>query len=162
MSRILLPFSLLLGIATSALIARSYSALSEDPLATPYVQAAGDTIPPVQERYDDFLTNPNQNPFDLDDPSIIDKNVEYDPATGQYIITERIGDDYFRPPTYMSFQEYLDFRQKQEERAYFNKLSGVSSGTGVSALDPIAKIDVKNNLLDRLFGGTAVDIRPQG
>ncbi len=162
MSRILLPFSLLLGIATSALIARSYAPLSEAPAAASGIQAGPDTIPDIQERYDDFLTSPGQNPFDLDDPSIIEQNVEYDPATGQYIITERIGDDYFRPPTYMSFQEYLDFRQKQEERAYFNQLSGVSSGAGVSALDPIAKIDVENSLLDRLFGGTAVDIRPQG
>jgi cell surface protein SprA len=121
-----------------------------------------DSIPPLQDRYDDFLTNPNPNLIDLEDPSSVKKSVDYDPVTGQYLITERIGDDFFRPPSYMTFDEYLQHRQKEEERAYFNQLAGVNVGKGVSALDPIAKIDVRDNLLDRLFGGTEVDIRPQG
>ena len=132
------------------------------PEAVALVPEAPDTIPDIQDRYGDFFTNPNTNLIDLDDPSSVNKSIEYDPVTGQYLITERIGDDFFRPPSYMSFEEYFNQRQKQEERDYFNQLAGVSTGKGVSALDPIAKIDVKDNLLDRLFGGTEVDIRPQG
>ena len=161
MSRIFLPYCLLFGIATSALSAAENGVSLEDPYAIPFVIAA-DTIPDIEERYGDFVTGGNDNPFDLEDPSIIEKNLEYDPETGSYIITERIGDIDFRPPTYMTFDEYFDYRQKQEERAYFNRLAGIASGSGSSGLDPLAKIDVENNLLDRLFGGTTVDIRPQG
>ncbi|MFQ5445820.1 MAG: cell surface protein SprA, partial [Saprospiraceae bacterium] len=134
----------------------------ETRVQTDAVAVRQDTIP-VEERYDDFLNNPNANPFDLDDPPIIEQSVEYDPASGQYIITERIGDDYFRPPTYMTFEEYMNYQAQRQEREYFNSLSGLGdAGSTTGRVDPIAKVDVKNKLIDRLFGGTEVDIRPQG
>ncbi|MEZ4958433.1 MAG: cell surface protein SprA [Saprospiraceae bacterium] len=130
------------------------------PLA--FVQTTQDTIP-LNDRQGDFLNNPSPNPFDLKDPASVEQNVEYDPETGQYIITERIGDDYFRPPTYMTFDEYMEYRAKQQEKEYFDQLSGLGSGLGSTGRpDPIAKVDVKNKMLDRLFGGTEVDIKPQG
>jgi len=138
----------------------------EDPFLTlevPSPPQPQDTIP-LQDRYGDFLSNPNYNPFDLNDPDIIEKSVEYDPSTGQYIITERIGDDYFRPPTYMTFEEYLEYRAQQQEREYFRRLSGLGgeNRSGSGRPDPMGQVDVQNSLVDRLFGGTDVDIRPRG
>ncbi|MEL6926574.1 MAG: hypothetical protein AAFO94_21210, partial [Bacteroidota bacterium] len=139
----------------------------EDPYASGYVIAQDvvmqDTVP-FKERYNDFVTDPSKNPFDLKDPSIINQDVEYDPATGNYIITEKIGEDYFRAPTYMTFEEYSKYRAKQQEREYFKKLAGVSTGGDdpLGKVDPISKFDIENSLIDRLFGGTEVDIRPQG
>ena len=136
-------------------------------LPDPYkqsVEVAQDTFP-ISPRFGDFINDAGNNPFDLKDPAAIEQNVEYDAATGYYIVTERIGDSYYRAPTYMTFQEYMDWRAKQQEQAYFDKLSGVSKNivdADVSVFDPIAKIDVQNDLIDRLFGGTAVDIRPEG
>lgn len=139
------------------------SSLEDDPYQAAYVVAQTDTIPPIQDRQGDFITNPNTNPFDLKDPSIIEKDVEYDPITNQYIITERIGEEYYRTPTYMTFQEYLDYKAKQQEQAYFQQLSGVGSASGsLGANNPLDRIDIKQTLIDRLFGGTSVDIRPQG
>ena len=162
MMKIYLPLALLLGIATTALNAMIGGNALEDPYAFSNV-AVSDTIPDLEPRYGDFLTSPSTNPFELGEPNSVEQNVEYDPETGQYIITETIGNEIYRPSTYMSFDEYLDARQKQEERAYFDRLAGVSSGDGgAGALDPIAQIDVQENLLERLFGGTEVDIRPQG
>ncbi len=121
-----------------------------------------DTIP-LEDRTGDFLNNPSSNPFDLQDPAAVEQTVEYDPETGNYIITERIGNDYFRPPTYMTFEEFMEYQARQQERDYFNDLSGVGGSRSASGrLDPIAKVDVKNQLIERLFGGTEVDIRPQG
>ena len=82
----------------------------DDPYSSEWViaSAAVDTIP-LEERYDDFITSPNDNPFDLKDPDIVKQEVEYDPETGNYIIYERIGDDYFRSPTYLTFEEYVDY-----------------------------------------------------
>ena len=92
--------------------------------------------------------------------------MEYDVETGQYIITEKLGDDYFRAPTYMSFQEYMDYRAKEQEQKYFNNLAGVSTGDdNISGkIDPISKLqsEIENNLVNRLFGGTDVSIKPQG
>lgn len=168
MSRVIVPFCLVvIGIAAYALTALGGNTLSDDPYDLTYVRFAKasmqqDTLPPIKDRYEDFLNSKKTNPFDLKDPNNVEKTVEYDPITGRYIIQEKIGDDYFRPPTYMTFDEYMEYRRKQDEAKYFKQLSGIDTGDGVSATDPLAKIDVKNSLIDRLFGGTAVDIRPQG
>ena len=68
-----------------------------DPFAEDFILVQ-DTIPPLEDRPGNFSEGSTYNPFDLKDPSIIEQNVEYDPATGQYIISETIGDDYFRMP----------------------------------------------------------------
>ena len=136
------------------------------PLAPVIASIVPDTIPPIQDRTIDFINAPKTNPFDLKDPAVIEKNVEYDVETGQYIITEKLGDDYFRAPTYMSFQEYMDYRAKEQEKSYFNSLAGVNNDDdNISGrIDPISKLksEIENNLVNRLFGGTEVSIQPQG
>ncbi|KAA3635934.1 MAG: cell surface protein SprA [Bacteroidetes bacterium] len=102
------------------------------------------------------------NPFDLQDPSAVEQTVEYDPETGNYIITEKIGNDYFRPPTYLTFEEYMQYIREKEEENYFKSLMGVSVDGDDGIRDPIEKLDIEFNPLDKLFGGTTVDIRPQG
>ncbi|MBK7871163.1 MAG: cell surface protein SprA [Saprospiraceae bacterium] len=160
MSRVLLPFSLIIGIFTLALSVQGGNTNLDDPYALAIVQQ--DTLPPIKDRTGDFLNSGPRNPFDLKDPKSVEQTVEYDPVTGRYIVTEKIGDEFFRMPTYMTFEEYMEYRRKQDMDNYFKQLNGVNTGSGVSALDPIAKIDVKNSLIDRLFGGTTVDIKPRG
>ncbi|MBC7777956.1 MAG: cell surface protein SprA, partial [Phycisphaerae bacterium] len=128
-------------------------------------QSTVDTVPPLNERYDDFINAGGNNPVDLHDPKAIDKQVEYDAVTNRYIVTERIGDDFYRAPTYMTFEEYVRWRDEQQQREYFDRLQGVVSADGKSAdgtNDPVSKFNFKNSLIDRLFGGTNVDIKPQG
>ncbi len=149
--------------ATGPDFGNEYTSLSVE---EPTIIVMQDTIPPIQDRTEDFINSPSTNPFDLKDPAVIEKRVEYDVETGQYIITEKLGDDYFRAPTYMSFQEYMDYRAKEQERKYFNNLAGVNtSDDNISGkIDPISKLksEIENNLVNRLFGGTEVSIKPQG
>ncbi len=123
-----------------------------------------DTFPPLNERYDDFINSGSGNPIDLNDPKAIERQVDYDPSTNMYIITERIGEDFYRAPTYMTFEEYVRFRDEQQQRDYFDRLQGVVSagGSADGTTDPISKFNFKTSLIDRLFGGTNVDIKPQG
>ena len=134
-----------------------------DPYKLELVSTVQDTLP-LQERFGNSVFDKNRNPFDLNDPSEITKEVEYDVETGQYIVTEKIGEEYYRMPTYMTFDEYMDYKAKEQEQDYFNQLSGLSNGglAGDDLLDPIKKLDIEENLLDRLFGGTDVSIDPQG
>ena len=122
-----------------------------------------DTIP-LKDRVGNFLTNKNTNPFDLKDPGIIEKKVEYDPITDRYIVTETIGGENYRNPTYLTFDQYMKYREAEEQDKYFDKLSGMYDGdddnTGLN--DPIAKMNIRKSLVDRLFGGNQVSIEPQG
>ena len=121
-----------------------------------------DTIP-VSETKGDFINDPNNNPFDIT-PSNVERTVEYDPLTGKYLLIERIGDEYYRAPTYMTFEEYLKWREAEDRKNYFAKLGGISTGKdrGTSLEDRMASIEVSKRLVDRLFGGTEVNIQPQG
>lgn len=139
--------------------------ISEPSAALAPLPSPQDTFPPLEERYDDFLNTGNPNPIDLNDPKAIEQQVEYDPETNMYIVTEKVGDDFYRAPTYMTFEEYLKWRDQKQQQEYFDRLQGVTttgdrSRSGID--DPIAKFDLKTSLIDRLFGGTNVDIRPQG
>lgn len=132
-----------------------------------YIGAArrmdSDTLPPLQDRQRDFITDPNRNPVDLRDPASLQKTVEYDPATGTYIVREKLGDIDFRPPTYLTFEEYFKYREKQDQERYFKQLGGVGNpDDAISIGDPLADIELDPDLVNNLFGGTEIDIQPQG
>jgi cell surface protein SprA len=136
----------------------SFIPFEEDPLL-----GTLDTVP-LKDHIGNIINNKLTNPYDLDDPKTIKKETEYDVKTGSYILTEKIGDEYYTAPTNMTFQEYLKQKAKKQESDYFNKLSGINNGEkGItSAVDPIGKIDIQKNMVDRLFGGQGVTITPNG
>lgn len=157
------------GIAlcfSSGLKANGHYSL-EDPylIFNTLTQMEGDTVPPPpEERRGDFISDQNDNPFDLRDPRAIQQSVDYDGRTGQYNITEKIGDDYYRAPTSMTFDQYNDLMAEREQRDYFKEL--ISKTSQVAGEDPVKPYKdneaIKNGLVDRLFGGSEIDIRPQG
>jgi len=145
----------------------------DDPLLTfdkaSTIQA--DTLPPIEDRDSDAITNDTPtNPFDLDDPPAIETEVTYDPETGYYIITEKVGDAHYRPPTYMTFDEYMEWSADNDKNSYFNQLSDRLSLTGDAVEDPVGRYKeaIRTSLINRLFGGADLDpkemvsIRPQG
>ncbi len=131
---------------------------------TPQPQNTIDTLPPIQDRNGNWIEDPNKNPFDLLDPDEVVKDVQYDPATNTYILTEKIGNENYRPPTIMTYDEYLNWDKHKEEGDYFKQLAGAASGdrNKNGHIDPVSQVDVSKDIIDRLFGGTKVDIRPQG
>lgn len=101
--------------------------LPEDPYTWIPEAITNDTTP-LQDRYGNWVEEPVDNPFDLLDPEDVVQNVEYDPVTNTYILTEKIGNENYRAPTTMTFEEYLEWNSKQEESAYFKKLAGAADG----------------------------------
>lgn len=120
-----------------------------------------DTIP-GKKNIGKYLTEPEQpNPFDLKDPPLMQREVEYDENTNTYNFIDKLGEDYGRYSPSMTFSEYLEYRKKQQEQSYMNLISGITPGGGLD-LDPMERVDVSKNLADRLFGGSNIDIRPRG
>jgi len=154
-------------ICCAFFVTGSYSGTEEKDTSFFYQESCSpelytDTIP-LEDRKGDYITDKKYNPFDIVTKEINQK-VEYDPETGQYVILEKIGDEYYRTPTYMTFEEYLAYRAKEQERLYFQTLAGIKSDkkSRSGRVDPMDKIDLQNSLIDRLFGGTEVNIQPQG
>jgi cell surface protein SprA len=166
------PFYLLFLVAFSLMKITSviaanlpdpYITTNVKPLLSSKFNIVLDTLP-LQDRKGDFITDKTKNPFDLN-TSIIEQKVEFDVKTGKYIIYEKIGDEFYRTPTYLTFEEYLDWKSKEQEKDYFKSLNGVQANSKRSKflnIDPMSKIDIKKSLIDRLFGGTDINIKPQG
>ena len=138
--------------------------LGEGNMALTQVQSSlSDTLPPLRDRRRDFITDPNRNPVDLRDPAGVSRTVEYDPATGNYIVREKIGNLDFRPPTTLTFEEYFKYREAKDKKDYFNSLGGVGLGeASITATDPLEEIELDPDLINNLFGGTEIDIQPKG
>lgn len=115
---------------------------------------------PIRDRRGTSVTDPVRNAIDLKDPRNINKTVEYDPVTKQYIVTEKIGDQYYRQPTVLSFSEFYRLQAEQSERDYWQKRAGTIGNLNQRSQAP--QLYYGDKLFDRVFGGTKVDIKPQG
>jgi len=120
---------------------------------------------PIKDRRGDRFTWQNRNPFDLRDSSYIKQTIEYDPATKQYYIVEKIGNQVYRRPTYLTFDEFYRIRAKQQEAEYFRKRANALTGLNRKVDRP--KFKLFNNLFNRVMGADSngkvkIDIRPQG
>lgn len=124
-------------------------------------QTKTDTLKyPISDRRGDKLSNPGRTSLDLHDPANIKDSIEYDPATRRYYILEKVGNAWYRKPTYLTFEEYLRLRAKQDENDYFRKRASVLSGLNKKMIKP--KLSVTDNLFNRIFGNGKIEIKPQG
>ncbi|MGB0881472.1 MAG: cell surface protein SprA [Vicingaceae bacterium] len=96
----------------------------------------------------------------LKNPSNIDSKFEYDPETGTYSYSEKIGDNYVTYPQQMGFEEYLDYDSKKSLQDYWKQKSEAEDLNQTKGFRP--KLTVKGEAFDRIFGGNVIDIRPQG
>ena len=138
----------------------SFSAYEIPSVDSPEVQK--DTLKyNIEDRVADKFNEDLPAQFDLKDPKNIKTEVEYDPELQQYSISEKVGDQYYRAPTYMSFEEFMRYQAGKDEEAYFKKrantISQLSKKGGV-----VPKVNLGNALFDRIFGGSTIEVKPQG
>ncbi|MFU8842866.1 MAG: cell surface protein SprA [Bacteroidales bacterium] len=120
-------------------------------LSTPY---------PFQPDKFPYTGDENTNPLFLQLPENIKSEVMYDPETGLYILRHKMGDLEYRPPIYMTLDEYRDYELQNAVDNYWRERS-MASGAG-SRSGIIPPIYIGGKAFDRIFGGHTVDIRPSG
>lgn len=122
------------------------------------------TLPyPIQDRTENFWEWYYDHNLDLDDPRLIEKKIEFDPLTNQYIITETIDGFEYRYPLLMSYDEFLRQEYKKELEAYWEERS---KAIDLISRDPNLELpfeDIKKDPFSNIgIGSTTVDIRPKG
>lgn len=114
---------------------------------------------PIKDDISSDYFQDNNNPFDLH-PSTVEDTLIYDPVTGEYVYQQKIGEEYFKNPQYISFEDYLDAEMNKSIEDYWvERSSGQDLLGGQGVIPPLY---TGSELIDRLFGGSTVDIRPQG
>jgi cell surface protein SprA len=98
--------------------------------------------------------------LDPDPPNLV-RTIEYNAATNQYVLIQRVGNLMYRPPQYLTFAEYLQMQQNLSKRDYFQKLS---DNYAYQSQQPgfIPQIQVRSRTFEQIFGSNTIDIRPQG
>jgi cell surface protein SprA len=115
---------------------------------------------PIKERTGDHVTGQPNDPFYLKDPPAIEENVEYDPTTGMYVVTEKVAGQNVRPPMYMTFEDYMAYTEKKERDNYYkDRANAIRLIEEKSIIPPI---QVKKQFFDKLFGSSKIEIKPQG
>ena len=110
---------------------------------------------------DPFSNNTSPSPLLLQDPASLKLDVEIDTGMN-YTIYEKIGDVNYRPTTTMSFEEFNDHVDRQIVKNYWQERSaGLDGESAVSGRQLIPKLFI-SPVFDRIFGGSYVDIQPNG
>ncbi|SES82262.1 cell surface protein SprA [Hymenobacter actinosclerus] len=133
---------------------------------TRYQPGTRPRVAPADRRGSRFSNQRRRSPLVLPLPDNVQLQVQPDDSLKNFDIREGIGQGLdFRDPSRMTFEEYSRWQQQKAVRDYFRERSG---GGGVAG-DPnqpdnrrlIPKIYL-GPMADRIFGGSYVDIRPQG
>lgn len=115
---------------------------------------------PFEEEQFPYTGDENADPLFLKIPSGIQSDVEYDPITGQYILRHKMGDLDYRPPTYMTLEEYREYDLQNSVDEYWKERSQASGSGSRSGI--ISPIYIGGKAFDKIFGGNTIDIRPSG
>ncbi|TSA65542.1 MAG: cell surface protein SprA, partial [Sediminibacterium sp.] len=105
---------------------------------------------PIADRRADAFSLGNKNPFALSDTSLIKQTIEFDPATKQYFIIEKIGNKLYRTPTYLSYEDFWRIQSKQAEKDYFKKRADALTLLNQKTKRPPMKVGP--SFFDRIFG----------
>lgn len=105
--------------------------------------------------------NQSSSGFYFNDPPNITRQIEYDPVTGQYIFTNKIGDFTYRDPYTMSQEQYFEYYQKKALKDYWKERRDASMGN-TDGNQLIPTIYVGGKVFDKIFGSNTIDIKLQG
>jgi len=114
---------------------------------------------PIYDHSENLNSDGKSTGMDLQDPSNYSKKIEYDPKENKYYIMEKVGNDYVRTPTYLTQEEYLKYRADQDEKSYWRRRMDALT---MFNKKPELPVMYKEGLFDRIFGGTGIQVRPQG
>ncbi|GAB2771823.1 cell surface protein SprA [Hymenobacter luteus] len=112
-----------------------------------------------------FSPQRRRSPLVLPLPSNVELDVQADDSLKNFDVREKLGTDLdYRDPSRMTFEEYSRWQQQQAVRNYFRQRSagGVAGSPNTPAAQRLIPKIYLGPMADRIFGGSYVDIRPQG
>ena len=134
----------------------------------PYESSKKPTFQPNYRFGNPFSFRSSRSPLFLRDPSQVDMQVHFNPDTTAedagvtYSVYENIGSLDFRPASFMTFNEFNKYNNLQLNREYFKDQSaGLDGESAVSGRNLIPRLHI-SPVFDRIFGGSYVDIQPNG
>ena len=105
-------------------------------------------------------SNPEVHPLYLQNPSNITTEIIYDPVARQYVKQYKIGEQTYRIPTTLTFDDFQEEDMETMVQSYWKERAEAASIDNSGGLIP--KIHIPGKVFETIFGNNTVDIRPQG
>ena len=115
---------------------------------------------PLEDRRGDPYSYPSHNSLDFSDTAFIKRNIQYDPKTKEYYITEKIGNEYYRTPVAFSMDDFIRMQGQKDEEDYFKKRASLLTDMNRRLFKP--KFKTSNDWFNRIVGTGKVEIKPAG
>lgn len=137
-------------------------------LSGPLVSAADSVLMqfPVRQAfpqtYEDLIAD--KFSADLADPKNITTNVEYDPSTGLYVISTRLGDRVISTPLTMTPAQFNAWQTRREMNSYYHQRNSEHLTGENGDKQPFNVLDMSFALgpLEKIFGPGGLALRTQG
>jgi cell surface protein SprA len=132
------------------------------------IAVPSDTTDILQYPFEDegAFQYPDQSPdrpLYLSRPANIERKIEYDPISKQYIIYEKVGNLYYRLPKAMALKEYIKYDFDQSIKEYWRTRKTTEElATGEKSSGLIPQIKIESEAFTNIFGSDIIDIKPQG
>lgn len=123
----------------------------ENPLPYEFKDKADNTVQEEQRESPLYLTSPDN----------ITTKIEYDPETKSYYIYQRVGNQWYRNPRALSFEEYMKYdMQKSKEDFWFRRARDERQQYQYRLL-PGKKYE-KESFMDKIFGDGVLSFQAKG
>jgi cell surface protein SprA len=150
------------NVSASPIFQQDTTRLKQDTVKNvPYKPSRRPTFQ-LRDRYGDpFSNSTTESPLFLKDPTKVNLDVELDSSLN-YTIYEKIGELNYRPVNTMTFQEFKDYQDREIKKSYWQgKSRSLDGESAVASRGLIPKIYM-SPILDRIFGGSYVELIPRG
>ncbi len=118
---------------------------------------------PLEDESFSPVQSPNEGGLYLNTPSNIKSSTEFDENTGQYIVTQKVGNSMdYRRPVSMSLDEYLDYDMSKSLDDFWKQKKAEELEAKKEEKGFRPQIKLNNEVFDRIFGSDVIDIKPQG
>ncbi|MEW6469132.1 MAG: cell surface protein SprA [Bacteroidota bacterium] len=114
------------------------------------------------DSYLDPTTGTHNGSLYLNTPSNVKTSITYDPDSNTYNIEQKMGEWNYRPPSYMTFEEYLLYDRNKQLSDYWKQRSHAEALNEKKKNALIPKLYINSKAFEGIFGSNTVDIRPNG
>ncbi len=115
---------------------------------------------PVHDINSDLYQNKPASNLDLKNPSNNQQEVVYNPLSGQYIFSNKIGEEELNIPVQMGDEEYKDYSLQNSMNQYWDSKSFAEEADANN--NSLLNMGLDFSGSSKLFGKGAVNIQPQG
>jgi cell surface protein SprA len=135
--------------------------VKRDSLSGPYKPSSRPTLR-ITDRYGDPFSNTRyESPFLRSESKRLSLDLEID-TSFNYTLYERVGNTNYRPATQLSLEEYKRYQEQQMMKDYWKSRSLATGGDNAVQTKGFAPKIYISPVLDRIFGGSYVELIPRG